>query len=312
MRSAVEIVLPIFALVLAGWAAGRFRVLSPEGVRGLAAFVFWVALPAFLFRTMGRGIDWASIDLRVLLSYFGACGFTYLLALALSRKAFGLRFEESAIFAMSCVWSNMVLLALPLVLAAFGEGGVVPLMMLIAVDSILLIPLTSILVEVGKGGRASGRAFRTTALALVKNPVILSTGGGVLWGMLGLGLPGPIDRFAQLLSGAAPACALFSLGATLASYRLAGKLHESAAIVAVKLIVQPLLVWTLATQVFAIDPLWAAVATVVAATPVGANAFILAQSYGVYVQRATSATLISTGLAIVTVGLLIGHFAPAG
>jgi len=312
MQSTVEIVLPIFALVLAGWAAGRFRVLSPEGVRGLAAFVFWVALPAFLFRTMGRGIDWAAIDLRVLLSYFLPCFFTYLLALPVSRWAFGLRLEESAVFAMGCVWSNMVLLALPLVLAAFGERGVVPLMMLIAVDSILLIPLTSILIEVGKGGRARGRAFRTTALALAKNPVILSTGGGVVWGALGLGLPGPVDRFAQLLSGAAPACALFSLGATLASYRLAGKLQESAAIVAVKLLLQPLLVWTLASQVFVLDPLWTAVATVVAATPVGANAFILAQSYGVYVQRATSATLISTGLAVVTVGLLIGHFAPAG
>lgn len=311
METTVEIVIPVFALVLTGWGAARFGVLNREGVRGLAAFVFWVALPAFLFRTMGRGIDWAAVDWGMALSYFGACAVIYTSSLLLSRKAFGLRLEEAAVFSMATCWSNMVLLGLPLIVAAFGERGVLPLMMLVAFDSILLIPLSSILIEVGRGGRARGRAVRSTAVALAKNPVIVSTAAGVAWGAAGLGLPAPAERFADLLSGAAPACALFSLGATLASYRLAGKLDESCTIVAVKLIVHPLLVWTLATWVFRIDPLWAAVATVTAATPVGANAFILAQSYGVYVQRATSATLISTGLSVFTVALLIAHFAPA-
>jgi predicted permease len=310
MQTTVEIVIPIFALVLAGWGAARFGVLSQEGVRGLAAFVFWVALPAFLFRTMGRGIDWAAVDWGLALSYFGSSAIIYASSLALSRKVFGLRLGEAAVFAMSTAWSNMVLLGLPLIVAAFGERGVLPLMMLVALDSILMIPLSSILIEIGRGGRARGRALRATAVALAKNPVIVSTAAGVLWGAGGLGLPSPVERFAELLSGAAPACALFSLGATLASYRLAGKLSESCTIVAAKLIVHPLLVWTLANFVFRIDPLWAAVATVIAGTPVGANAFILAQSYGVYVQRATSATLISTGVAIITVAFLLACFAP--
>lgn len=310
MQATFEIVLPVFALVLAGWASARFRVLSPEGVRGLAAFVFYVALPAFLFRTMGRGIDWGSVDWRLLFSYFGACAALYAAALPASRRLFGLGLGEAAVFAMGGVWSNMVLLGIPLTVAAFGERGVLPLMMLIAFDAVFMIPLTSILIEVGRGGRARGRAFGATLLQLARNPVILSTAGGVVWGLSGLGLPAPVERFAALLGGAAPACALFSLGATLASYRLAGKLNESAAIVAIKLVVHPLLVWTLATHVFAIEPLWAAVATVAAANPVGANVFILAQSYGVYVQRATSATLISTALAVASVGVLVAYFAP--
>lgn len=312
MQATVEVVLPVFALVLAGWGSARLGLLSPEGVRGLAAFVFYVALPAFLFRTLGRGIDWGSVDWGLLGSYFGACAALYAVALPLSRRAFGLGLDEAAVFAMGGVWSNLVLLGIPLTVAAFGERGVLPLMMLIAFDGVLMIPLTSILIEVGRGGRAHGRAFGTTFRQLARNPVILSTAGGVVWGLLGLGLPAPVERFAALLGGAAPACALFSLGATLAGYRLAGRLQESCAIVAVKLVVHPLLVGVLAFWVFRLDPLWAAVATVAAANPVGANVFILAQSYGVYVQRATSATLISTALAVATMALLIGHFAPAG
>jgi len=41
-----------------------------------------------------------------------------------------------------------------------------------------------------------------------------------------------------------------------------------------------------------------------AALPAGANCFVVAQRYGVYVQRASSGILLSTALSVVTVSLL--------
>jgi predicted permease len=80
---------------------------------------------------------------------------------------------------------------------------------------------------------------------------------------------------------------------------------------ALKLVAHPLIVWLLATEVFAIDSMWAAIATITAALPIGANVFVLAQKYEVYVQRSTSATLISTALSVLSVALLVGLLAPA-
>ena len=109
--------------------------------------------------------------------------------------------------------------------------------------------------------------------------------------------------------GAVP-CALFALGATMAGYRIAGDLKDSVAITALKLGLHPLLVWLLATEVFAVSPLHTAVATIVAALPVGVNVFILARAYDTYVRRSASAVLISTALSVLTTGLVLAQFAP--
>jgi len=53
------------------------------------------------------------------------------------------------------------------------------------------------------------------------------------------------------------------------------------------------------------------VATLAAAMPTGVNAFLLASAYDTYRERSATAVVVSTALAVVTVGLLIAFFAPA-
>jgi hypothetical protein len=312
VQAVVEIVLPVFGLVLAGWALAQTSVLSREGVRGLSNFVFYIAIPTLLFRTMARGVIPANVEWGIVLSYFGGCLALFAAAMAFGRAAFRLRADESAVLAMGATFSNTVLLGIPLVLAAFGEAGLLPIMMIVAFHSTTLISLTTIVVETSRGRRGGGvRIVWSTTKALAQNPVLAALLTGLAWGAAGLPLPTPVDRFAQLLAGAAAPCALFALGATLAGYRIAGNLSESLTMVALKLVAHPLLVWLLATEVFAIDPMWAAIATITAALPIGANVFVLAQKYDIYVQRSTSATLISTGASVITVALLVALLAPA-
>jgi predicted permease len=312
VQSVVEIVLPVFGLVLAGWALAQTSVLSREGVRGLSNFVFYIAIPTLLFRTMARGAVPANVEWGIVLSYFGGCLLLFAATLPLGRLLFGLRTDEAAVLAMGATFSNTLLLGVPLVLAAFGEAGLLPIMLIVAFHSTTLITLTTIVVELSRGRRGGqGRIALATLKALAQNPVVVGLAAGLVWGAADLPLPKPVDRFAQLLAGAAPACALFALGATLAGHRIAGNLAESLTMVALKLVAHPLIVWLLATQVFAIDPMWAAIATITAALPVGANVFVLAQKYEIYVQRSTSATLLSTAVAVLTVALLVGLLAPA-
>jgi malonate transporter and related proteins len=153
VHAVLEIVLPVFGLVLAGWALAQTSALSREGVRGLSNFVFYIAIPALLFRTMGRGAVPAEIEWGIVLAYFGGCLLLFCATMPLGRLAFGLRADESAVLAMGATFSNTVLLGVPLVLATFGEQGLLPIMLIVAFHSTLLISLTTVVVEASRGAR---------------------------------------------------------------------------------------------------------------------------------------------------------------
>lgn len=317
MGTIIGIVLPVFGVILTGYLVARTRLFDEAAVRGLSNFVFWVAIPALLFRTLARGAVDQGADFSIAYAYFLACGIHFLIALALGRWALRRDGAEAALMAMGAVFSNTVMLGIPLVLTAFGEEGVAAIMLIIAFHSTILIPMATIAVEIARGSKGGGMRGLTAILpktlgSLIRNPVVVALAAGLVWSLSGQPLPDLLDRFLDLLGRGAVPCALFALGATMTGYRIAGDLKDSAAIVALKLGVHPLIVWLVATQIFALSPLHTAVATIVAALPVGVNVFILARAYDTYVRRSASAVLISTVLSVLTTGLVLARFATSG
>jgi hypothetical protein len=69
--------------------------------------------------------------------------------------------------------------------------------------------------------------------------------------------------------------------------------------------VHPILVWLLATRVFALDPMTTTIATLVAALPTAATVFVLAQRYETYPVRASTVVLVTHVCAVVTVSALL-------
>jgi predicted permease len=312
MSAVIEIVLPVFAVILLGFGFGRGGFLSAEGARGLGAFVYYAAIPALLFLGMASASASAGGSLALVSAYFAGALAVFGASMAIGRVAFRLSLAEQGLMAISTGFSNSVQLGIPLVLAGFGDAGLVPLTIIISVHSLVLLSLTTVVVEAGRG-HAGGALHmaEATAVAIAGNPVILSIVAGFLWRLTGLEVPGPLGHLIDLLAAAATPAALFSLGATLAGFRLAGNLRESLVVVAIKLLVLPTLVWLLATRAFHLGSLDTTVATLCAALPTGANAFILAQRYNLYVARAASSVLISTALSVLTLGALLAVLAPS-
>lgn len=313
MQAVIEVVVPVFGLIAAGYVLARTPLLSTEGLRGLTNFVFYIAIPALLFRTLARGLPGGSLDFTILYAYFGGVAILYVLAMLTGRLVFAIGFAEQALFAMGAAFSNSVMLGIPLVYTAFGDDGIAPITLIITFHAIVLIGTTTVLVEIGQGSGTSITAIaRATVVSLLRNPVIVAMAIGLGWDALDLPIPDLLDRFVNLLSGAAAPCALAALGGSLTTFRLGGNLRESAVMTVLKLIVLPVLVWLLATYVFPLAPTWRAVAVLVAALPIGSNVFVLAQKYRLYVARTASGILISTVLAVITVTLLLAILRPAG
>jgi malonate transporter and related proteins len=309
MASALAILLPVFGLIAVGYGIARTRLLTGEGVRGFGNFVYYLALPALLFRGTAIDESGAGGDPKVVVVYFIAAVALFALGMLVGRWRFGLRLSAQGVLAINVSFGNTVQLGLPLVLAAFGRAGLAPMTLIIALHSMVLLTLATLVIELGRGGRGElGKSLRATAKALATNPIIGAIILGYLWRLTGWPLPRALVDFVELLAAAASPCALFTLGAALSGFRLAAGAGETVIIVALKLLLQPLLVWSLG-RLFGLAPLDLAVATLAAALPIGINAFIVAQRYQLYVERSAAAVALSNLVSVLTLGAVLSLFA---
>ncbi len=310
MVALLEIVLPIFAVVLTGWIVGRFEIIKGERVNGLADFTFFIAIPALMFRSVVRNLRWETADPGVLIVYFGSGLVIYALAMVIGLRVFRTSFEEAAVLALACTFGNSVQLGIPVVVRSFGEHGLVPLMLIISFHSLVLIGLTTVLIEIarGRGGGAKAAAIQS-AKGTARNPIIIAMVAGLIVAGFGLELPHMADDFLALLGAAGIPCALFALGAQLARFKFAGSLGPTGVILVLKLAALPAVVWGLAEAVD-LAPQAEAVAILASGLPTGANVFILANRYLVYQAPVVSAVVASTVLSLGTITLLIAWLGP--
>ena len=306
MQAIFDTVLPFFALIFCGYGAGRFKVLSEASIAGVNAFVFYFALPAFLFELMATAPLAEVFNGSFIAAYLGSGLLVYAVAAVLGWFVFGVRAGEAALLGAAAALGNTGYMGLPLVSAAFGDRAALPVVIGLTLEATVLIPLTMALVEAGKGSDGGwARLAGSVAGSLGRNPIIIAIFGGALVSAFGLGLPTPVANFTGLLSDAAGPCALFALGATLVGRSISTGIGEISYITLFKLLVHPLVIWVATTRIFDVDPLWATAATLAASLPVAANVFIVARQYNTYVERVSSAILVSTTISVVTVSILL-------
>lgn len=312
MSILLDVMLPVFGLVLLGYGAVRLKWLDADAVRGLSLFVFNFALPAMLFRALATTRLPEDIEWAFLLSYYIAALVVFGLGMVVAGRGFGRPLAGQGLAGLTASYSNTVLLGIPIVLTAFGDAAALPLFLVIATHNLVLFPPATALIEAGLGRRNSLRRLPISTLAgMARNPIVGGLTLGLVFNLLGLGIPKPLDSIVSTLGAAAVPAATFALGATLARYRIAGALKEAGTLVCIKTIVQPAIVWLLATRVFDVAPLWASVAITMAALPTGINAYLFAERYDHGVATAATAVLLSTGLSIGTLSVLL-FLLPAG
>ena len=295
--------LPFFALIGLGYGAGVTRFFTPEATAWLTKFVFYFALSAMLFR-FSANLSFGDIfDTQFMMAYLWATAFVYGIATAVAFIR-GLSVEEAAIEAQCAVIGNVGFLGIPMLVMLLGEGAIVPVMQVLAVDLIVFGSLIVILITGGRDGRVQWAILKTVGLGLLKNPMIVSICVGLAWSAAQLPIPTPLNDFMAILGAAATPGALFAIGASLAS-KSAERVSVAAWLSTAKLVLHPAAVALSALVLFPVAPYAAGVMIAAAALPVAGNVYILAQHYGVAPQRVSASILISTAFSIVTVSAVI-------
>ncbi|MEK7820878.1 MAG: AEC family transporter [Pseudomonadota bacterium] len=309
MAPVVNVVFPVFALILVGYLAGRFRLLGDASSEALNRFVYYVALPAMFFASLARLRPAEIFDLPFIAAYGGGQIAVFVAAFVAARWLFRHGSSEASLFAMGGVFGNSGYMGIPLALIAFGPEGTLPAILATVFKSTVTIAAVTILIETDPRRRTGdSHALRDAAGAVFRSPLVMSAVGGILWSLTGFGVAKPVGAFLDLLAAAAGPCALFAIGLFLVGKPVRQGLGEVGTITAVKLILHPLVTWVLAFHVFVVDPTWAVVAVVMAALPAGANCFVIAARYNVFTARASGTILLSTLVSVVTLSILFSFW----
>ncbi len=137
------------------------------------------------------------------------------------------------------------------------------------------------------------------------HPFIIATILGVLAAWAHWTPPSAIDRMLDFLKNAAAPCALFTLGLTVALRPFTGVPREVSALILIKLILHPLLIWLVLASIGDFNPIWLYTAVLMASLPPALNAFIMARQYNVYLEQSSNGILMGTIASVLTVtGLL--------
>jgi len=302
MLSPFLVVLPIFALIFAGWLARRTGVLGPNATTELNRFVVWLALPALLFDIMAH-TRWTDLWQPGFIAVFGLSSAAVFVLTVAIRLRGARHLADAAIDGLNAGYANTGFLGFPLALAVLGTDSLVPTTIASIITVCVVFAVAIVLIEVGLQTEARRAHLVAKILrSLMRNPLLVAPALGALVPLFGLDVPAPAESFLKLLGGASSPCALVALGLFLAEARGSSERDGVATtlLVVFKLALQPAVAWGLA-MLFRLPPVLAHTAVLLAALPTGTGPFMLAEFYRREAAVTAKVILVSTIVSLATV-----------
>ena len=303
MQALLDVVLPVFLLIGFGYLAVLSRYFSHDHVDGLMQFTQTFAIPALLFRAISTLDLSASFDWRLLASFYLGAVLCFLAGLYGARYLFRRDWEDSVAIGFCCLFSNSLMLGLPITERAFGPGALEGNYAIVALHSPFCYGLGITVMEfVRARGQSVAATSGTVLKAMFSNALILGIGLGFVVNLSGVALPGAFTAAVDLLVRAALPAALFGMGGVLVRYRPEGDIKVILAVCAVTLLLHPALT-TGFTRVFEVPDAGVRSAVLTAAMAPGINTYVFAHMYGRARRVAASVVLLATAISVLTVWL---------
>jgi malonate transporter and related proteins len=300
----VQLALPLFVLVGVGYGLMRFGHWPADVSLALSRFVFSLALPAMLFHLMSDLSRLPPVDWRVLLAFFGSCLIVFAIARVAAWKLFRLDGTAQSVFALGAVFSNNALLGLPLARVTLGPEALPTVALVLVFNALTLWTLLTVSVEWSLHGQLSAKGFVRTARGVLTNPLVAAILIGTGFGLTGLRLPAVIGQPLAMLSDAAVPLSLLSLGMSLAEHGVRAGWRIAVSITALKLLLQPLVVYVLA-RLLGLAPRETQVVVMLGSIAVGANVYLMSRQFKTLEGPVASSLVLSTALSAFTTPLAL-------
>jgi malonate transporter len=304
MEAIINVVLPVFAIIVSGWFCGRIGLLGDGASQALNGFTYFAALPALFFGAMATVPLRDTFNLPFIADYLGATVALGLITWLIAARLFPGTGDAIGLQNMSALFSNTGYMGIPLLITAFGAPGKLPAIIATVIVGAIVMPFYIAVIEyVRSDAEHRLQVFADAGLGVIKSPLVISAVLGILWSAIGLPVPVFLSKFCEILGSAAPPAALFAMGLFMVRKSFRGDRAEIALLTGLKLLLHPVLAFGMLLLI-PLERTWADSLLVLAALPTGSLVFVLSNLYGVYTQRSTGVIIASTFASVVTLSLL--------
>lgn len=311
MQIILNVILPIFAVIAIGFLAARFKLLAGEVGDALSKFVFVIAVPTLLFRTLATASFGDVNPLWLWVSYFTGVIVTWTLASLFVRSFMGADRRAGVIAGISASFANTVFVAIPAVQRAYGDPGLEPLFLIISVHLPTMMIIATLLMEraAERDAAAEGRPMRKVTVTatirqvlvnLGRNGIVIGILCGIAWRLTTIPLPAEAEEVARLIGSTAGPVSLFAMGMSLTRYGLRGDLLSSIVVSVLSLTLMPGIVYAIGVEL--LPPLWLKVAVLTAACPAGINSYLFAVYFKSNEKLAATTIVVSTLMSVISLG----------
>jgi len=296
----MEVILPVFLVIGLGFTVTKFGWFSSNSVDSVMLFTQRFAIPCLLFKAMvSIEID-SNFSALLLLSYFIPSLLGFLLGSIVARFFLGYSLEKSVVIGFCCLYSNALLLGLPVMEQAYGSQSLGPNFAIIAINTPFCYALGIILMEFVKGrGNGFLSTMRKASIGILKNILVLSIILGLLINVTKVSIPLVIDDALNIFIKAAMPAALFGLGGILVRYKIHTEFIPVLSIATIALLIKPYTGQYFSEFIELNENSRRAVVLTLGMAP-GLNAFIFANMYNTGTKIAASSIIITTILSIIS------------
>lgn len=308
MSQIVDNVVPIFGLIAIGWAVVAIGLLKAEVGDALGDFVFKLAVPVLLFRTIATADFHGASPWGLWFAYFFGVAVTWTVGHLAATRLFGRDERIGVVAGVSSAFANNVFIGLPLVSRILDEPGIVALSILLSVHLPVMMIAGTLLMEradrriAGTPPRPLADVLRQVGRNLLRNPLVIGLAAGSLWRFTGVALDGLPRIVVDQLAGIAGPAALLSMGMAVRKYGFSGQLGPATVVGVLKLMLLPASVYV-AARLVGLSPGWTAAMVLTSSVPTGVNAYLIANHFGVGHGLASSAITLTTAVGVVTVSI---------
>jgi len=294
-----QLLFPDFSLILCGYLVCRYTALNRTVWEQVESLVYFFLFPVLLFHSIAR----TPLDLQAashlimagLALGLSSIAMSYVIPkLPLLRKHIDTRLHAASA-QVAFRFNSFIALALAERIA--GPQA----LLLIAVLIGVCVPVFNV-AAVWPMARHAQRSF---ARELIRNPLILATGLGLIANIVGLHIPSWTEPTLQRIGAASLALGLMAAGAGMQFGPLMKAKSLAVSLLAIRHLFTPLLAWWLA-HAFALDDTQTSVLLAFSALPTASSAYVLAARMGYNGAFVAGLVTLSTILGMLSLPFALG------
>jgi len=301
MSSLLDVIIPVFLIIGFGYCTVWIKLFSIDTIDGLMKFTQNFAIPVLLFNAISK-VDLLNIfNLNLFFSFYIGATAGFIIGFLGSHYIFNRPLEDSVAIGFCCLFSNSVMLGLPITERAYGNNALQHNFAIVSIHAPFCYFLGITVMEMIKSTEKSvSRKSVIILKAMFSNALVIGIVLGFLVNIFGVNLAKSIQASVDMITGVALPAALFGMGGILYQYRPEGDAGPIIMICAVSLIIHPAIVWGFGHQLNLTDAQMRS-AVITAAMAPGINTYVFANMYGTAKRVASTGVLLSTALSIGTV-----------